>query len=815
MNIRLTSWWFLCGIVQLMALPAFAQSQTCPVNINFSEGDLSSWSAETGLRSGASKDYPTPNTGITTLPEYNLPGTGIEVITTASTDPYGGFATIPTVNGYAYKYAVKLGSTATSWDLGTNSTNPGGFRRSITYTINVPAGPAGTPYTITYAYAMVLENGTHNDNQQPMFQATLSTNDGVIDCASPKYYLPTHNNANSGPGGGLIGATLDTAEALAEGFTLSPVAFLSHAGARGNNGTLLNDVWTKGWTEVTFDLSPYRGQQVTLSFEADNCAPGAHFAYAYVALRNSCAGLSISGNATACTNSSLTYSVPALANATYQWTVPDGWTITSGAGTHEIKVTAGTASGPIIVHEQNSCADLRDTLLVTTTPPTLGGRLTGATRVCAGSNSIPMTLQGERGDILGWISSTDGGGTWEPISNTSDNYTAKDLASTTTYAVLVQNGNTCAVDTSSIAIAAVDAKSVGGFLDPAAISVCADQSAGGLISLKENTGTVLNWQRSADSIHWSNFSPAYQDSSYAVNAITATTFYRAVVQNGVCTADTSETASTHFIDSPFPDAEISPATASICYGDSIQLTAEINKGTDYSWSPVNTLSGMNSGTLGQVPATLTTIAKPMDTTDYVFTLENAGCPNKLTDTFHVAVSPPIAVFAGNDTSIVAGQPLQLNAIVNDPNADFFTWTPATGLNFTDIPDPIATLSTTVDTITYFIKATDEAGCYGEDSIRVAVFKTSTDIFVPTAFTPNGDGMNDLIYPICVGIEKLNFFRVYDRWGHLVFNTHQIGEGWNGRIKGNLAPTGSFVYMVEGVDFTGKTIFKKGSFILIR
>jgi hypothetical protein len=89
---------------------------------------------------------------------------------------------------------------------------------------------------------------------------------------------------------------LDTATAIANGFAVSPVLFLSHAGQNNGSGTYLQDVWTKGWTEVTFDLSPYRGRQVTLTFESDNCTPGAHFAYSYVALRNTCAGLEISGN---------------------------------------------------------------------------------------------------------------------------------------------------------------------------------------------------------------------------------------------------------------------------------------------------------------------------------------------------------------------------------------------------------------------------------------------------------------------------------------------------------------------------------------
>ena len=124
---------------------------------------------------------------------------------------------------------------------------------------------------------------------------------------------------------------------------------------------------------------------MTLTFESDNCTPGAHFAYAYVALRNDCGGLQISGRPVACTNTASNYSVPSLANATYDWTIPAGWNIISGANSNSINVTPGTNAGIITVHEVNGCADLRDTINVTTTPPTIAGNVISDNRVCAGA----------------------------------------------------------------------------------------------------------------------------------------------------------------------------------------------------------------------------------------------------------------------------------------------------------------------------------------------------------------------------------------------------------------------------------------------
>src|ERR1700755_3538382 len=100
-----------------ISLTVNAQLQACPININFSKNNLSNWSATTGLVNGATIDYPFPNSSTTLIPEYTLNTTGIEVITTSTTDHFGKFPTIPVVNGYSYNFAVKLGSTSTSRDL--------------------------------------------------------------------------------------------------------------------------------------------------------------------------------------------------------------------------------------------------------------------------------------------------------------------------------------------------------------------------------------------------------------------------------------------------------------------------------------------------------------------------------------------------------------------------------------------------------------------------------------------------------------------------------------------------------------------------
>lgn len=814
---------FCFAALLLLFHSASSQLQVCPLNSNYSLGNLTHWEAYTGNNAGgngpsAIKLYydsalgpPTGTVGVSTIQEYNLPSVnGIQILSVNSTDPYGGFATIPRINGYQYTNSILLGSTSITHSSAGGT--GGGYVRGVSYLINVPPGPTTVPYTMTYAYAMVLENGTHNSNDQPLFSVTLIAGGKVVSCASPKYFLPTFNNATPTDSG----ATLDSALAKSEGFfnslRQSPNA---DPNSGSPNGPHLPDVWYKKWTEVTFDLSPYRGTQVTLTFETDNCVPGGHFAYSYLALRNTCGGLQISGDSVACINSTLIYSVPGLTGATYQWGVPPNWSIVSGTDSSVMQVAVGTDPGTITLHEQNSCANLQATLNVTTSLPTIAGIVNGGAEVCTGTNTVLLNTTGNRGSVLGWLATANG--VTSPVNDTTNQYTAQNLTSTTLYQVLIQNGESCAIDTTSGSTVLVDSLSVGGQLQPQSLAFCEGQNKDALLQLTGETGNPLNWQSSLDAVNWTGFVPSNTATEYSVVGLATTTEYRVIVKNGVCPADTSSLATVTFVTVPFPQATTNPSDTIICYGTPANLKAVVSIGTNYSWTNAGSLTDVGNGVISGLPYVMTPTATPRTTLNYVLSVENAGCPNLLLDTLHVRVLPPIIVNAGNDTSVVVGEPLQLNAISNDttsPAGDGFTWTPIIGLDNPNIYNPIAVFSAETDSIQYFVTATSRYGCTGTGSILVKVFKTGPDIFVPNAFTPGGLS-NNLFRPVPVGITRLAFFRVYNRWGQLVYSTTRIGDGWDGRIDGQLEESGTYVWMVEGSTYTGRTIFHKGTMILVR
>ena len=248
---------------------------------------------------------------------------------------------------------------------------------------------------------------------------------------------------------------------------------------------------------------------------------------------------------------------------------------------------------------------------------------------------------------------------------------------------------------------------------------------------------------------------------------------------------------------PYPIANAGADTI-ICIGSSIVLNA--SGGNRYLWSPGSFLNNV---------ALQSPIAKPTQNTNFIVAVyENKGCDKPSFDTVLVSVIPPIKAFAGNDTVIVVGQPLQLAA----SGGDIYQWSPSSYLSNPTISNPLATLN---DAIEYTVKVSTKEGCVGSDNIRIKVYKTPPTIFVPTAFTPDGDGLNDFLAPIPVGIDKFNYFKLYNRYGELVFSTTEVGKGWNGVYKGKPQGNESYVWHVSGVDYLGREFFKKGQATLIR
>ena len=252
---------------------------------------------------------------------------------------------------------------------------------------------------------------------------------------------------------------------------------------------------------------------------------------------------------------------------------------------------------------------------------------------------------------------------------------------------------------------------------------------------------------------------------------------------------------------PYPIAIAGPPV-DICFPGKTQLNGII-KGAFFNWSPTIWLENSNS---------LQPISTPYRSIEYVLTVtDTLGCPKPVSDTVRINVVPKVFAFAGNDTMIVANQPLQLNAT----GGTNYVWTPTFGMNNANIPNPIIVVGANFDSIRYFVTVSSPEGCSATDDIKVIIFKTAPDLFIPSAFTPNSDGKNDILKPIAAGIKELSYFRIFNRWGQLVFSTSRLGDGWDGKIVGKEQGTGTFVYMAQAIDYLNRIIVKKGTVVLIR
>jgi len=183
-----------------------------------------------------------------------------------------------------------------------------------------------------------------------------------------------------------------------------------------------------------------------------------------------------------------------------------------------------------------------------------------------------------------------------------------------------------------------------------------------------------------------------------------------------------------------------------------------------------------------------------------------GCVDTITKRIYVE---PFVPFAGNDTIIVKGERIRFNAI----GGDEYTWTPADGLVFPGSANPVGYYPDT-GVYSYAVHIKTNTGCEGDDSINVLVVDNPY-LYVPSGFTPNGDGRNDILRPIGVGYNQIRFFRVFNRWGELVYETNVFREGWDGIYKGQPAEIGTYFWVLQIVNRFGTEEMIKGDATLLR
>lgn len=167
----------------------------------------------------------------------------------------------------------------------------------------------------------------------------------------------------------------------------------------------------------------------------------------------------------------------------------------------------------------------------------------------------------------------------------------------------------------------------------------------------------------------------------------------------------------------------------------------------------------------------------------------------------------VHAYAGNDTIAVVNQPIQLSA----SGGKNYEWSPRSFLDNPFIANPVATL---MNDQTYVVTVKNTDGCEAKDTLLIKVYEHLA-VYVPSAFTPNGDGRNDILHIIAPGLKELFYFRVYNRWGQAVFGTKDLLKGWDGTIEGQLPGTSVYVWIMKGLTYLGNVVERTGTVTLIR
>lgn len=263
----------------------------------------------------------------------------------------------------------------------------------------------------------------------------------------------------------------------------------------------------------------------------------------------------------------------------------------------------------------------------------------------------------------------------------------------------------------------------------------------------------------------------------------------------------------YVIDPVIPSISIQSSAKSVCAGDQVSFTATaVNGGTSprYQWQ----VNGINVGT--NSPTYISANLSDNDVIDCILT-SNTPCasPVAAINKIRMSVVPLPKISMEPDKLIGQGSSVSLNPSVSG-NIASYMWTPSATLNDSRIKSPTAT---PLNTTTYKLEVASVEGCKAEASTTITVFR---ELLMPTAFSPNNDGINDIYRIPRSMLVGINYFAIYNRFGNVVFETRDGSSGWDGTYLGNLQASGTYVWLVRYTDIqTHQPMTKKGTVTLIR
>jgi len=795
-------------------LHASAQN-VCPPNLDFEDGNFNNWTSKAG-------SVTTSGSNNTIILSTTPPLAGRHTIisyTDTSTDKYGHFPVLcPNGSGYS----VKLGNEQT-----------GSQAEGIFYTYNIPV--TATNFAILYNYAVVFQNPDHSAYEQPRFRARIInlTDGDTIDCVSFDF----------------------TASANLPGFEESDQD---------------RSVLYKDWTPVSLNLKGYNGKTISIEFITSDCTLGGHFGYAYLDVNSQCNG-SVVGS-TICTGDTSVTLVAPYGYQNYTWYTD--MTFSQVMHTAQIMTVnpapnVGTVY-PVIVNPFPGfgCKDTIYANIVTDSkPPSFAGIDTTVCRftpVQLGTAPNPAFLY-----LWSPLTLMSNPTIANPLGTINTYSPTRFIVKTTTRATGCFSYDTAVVqavqvDSSLLVSGKTDycigepyynsmtlsslSTNIQWYYNNAPISGATGHvyqpSNAGAYKARFEQNSCIDTSRTV--VFTDRVSPKVQ---FSINKDTQCITNNNFIFRNQSTIAAPDSASytwrfgdgtTSQVLNPVKSYNTSGLQRVWLYGtskynckDSVSAYVKVlpNVNADFSWPGFACTNNAmrisnNTNENGSTPVkylwdlgngSASTLKHPLpyffpDSGNYTITMQATaiGCetaPQSVQK--NIRVHKPQPGIRYPDLTLAYGYTFQLT-----PRSRIgmqFNWSPATQLSN---PATYRPYFKALNNEHFLVDITDANHCITTDSLKVTILKKEGS-YLPNAFTPNNDGLNDIIRPYLVGMKSLKRFAIYDRFGNMVFNTTRDGEAWDGKYKGNPSEAGTYVWYLEFIDESNKPVSQKGTLILLR
>ncbi|SEA77116.1 gliding motility-associated C-terminal domain-containing protein, partial [Chitinophaga terrae (ex Kim and Jung 2007)] len=513
-----------------------------------------------------------------------------------------------------------------------------------------------------------------------------------------------------------------------------------------------------------------------------------------------------SDNETTCIGGTVTFTVTNPgASTTYRWyDAPSGGTLLATGTAYTTAPLAATTTIYLEALNSFGCSSVRKGLTATVVND-INAPLVDPITVCAGQSGVLQIKNRSNNVIYRWYTVPTGG----TAVFTGADFTVSPTSTVTYYAEAATSGGCISASRTPVKVTVNPSPAAPAVAD-ASPEVCAGQSVV-LNVLNPDATLTYKWYTTP-----TGGTPVATGAMYPTNAInTNQMFYVEATNNNACPSPTRTAVSVLAI--PAPAIPTVTGNTSICPGSSATLTAaSTTAGVNFRWYSV-----ANGGTPLFTGTSYTTQPLNTATTYYVEAFTAGGCVSATRKAVDVTMAEPLpAPTVTVDNATATAVTFRWNAVTGaqryevsvDNGVTFIP--PSSGANGTT--HTISNLQPN-QSVSIQVRAIGTVAC--ENSALASANGKSTNpngnnIFVPNLFSPNGDGMNDIMYVYGTSIAQLEF-RIYNQWGQLVFTSKDQRQGWDGTMSGQRQPVGVYVYIVKATMQDGTVVTKKGNVTLMR